>query len=213
LNALCVAALRAAARMAAAFPAPEESFRFAQAAEALDRAMAQLVDPDTGLFLLTRDERGANTQLAIDLALPALFQAGPEEARVRTLLRLVEADFRHPCGLRSLSGDDPAYHPRFGWGLMGGSWPNATAWAAAALAPYRPERAWELAADIADSLFPATGRASGVSVPGQFPEWFDGDTGESAGMSLSPWMPATYVWLIEEGLDPTSSLSPPLRRM
>jgi hypothetical protein len=85
---------------------------------------------------------------------------------------------------------------------MGGSWPNATAWASAAIAPYDPELAWQLAEEIAQSLFPQSVIPPGVSVPGQFPEWFDGDTGESAGMSLSPWMPATYVWLIQERLLP-----------
>ena len=200
LNALCVAALRAAASLADQSGDKAHQARFAAGAAELDAAMTQLVDPNTGYFLLNREESGPNPQLAIDLALPALFQAGPEEARVRTLLRLVEDDFRHPKGLRTLSRDDPAYHPRFAWGLMGGSWPNATAWAAAALYPYRPERAYRLAEEIAFSLFPETWGLPGVSVPGQFPEWFDGDTGESCGMSLSPWMPATYVWLIAEGL-------------
>jgi hypothetical protein len=200
LNAECVAALRAAAQLAEAAGTAEDRQQFRMAAEQLDTAMQQLVDPQTGLFLLTRDEDGPNSQLAIDLVLPALFEAGPEEARLHTLLRLVEPDFRSPCGLRCLSRDDPAYHPRFGWGLMGGSWPNATAWAAAALVPHRPQLAWELAEQIARTLFPETRSVPGVSVPGEFPEWFDGETGESAGMSLSPWMPATYVWLVRERL-------------
>jgi hypothetical protein len=200
LNAECVAALREAALLAGVTGDRRVHENFMLAAQRLDDAMAQLVDPQTGYFLLTRDENGPNPQLAVDLALPALFQAGPEEASVRTLLRLAEDDFRGPHGLRCLSRNDPAYHPRFGWGLMGGSWPNATAWAAAALAPYRRELAWELTEELARALFPETWAAPGVGVPGQFPEWFDGDTGESAGMSLSPWMPATYVWLVEEAL-------------
>ncbi|HZO88694.1 MAG TPA: hypothetical protein VFB38_10185 [Chthonomonadaceae bacterium] len=202
LNAECVAALRAAARLAEAAGDAAHRPLFAQGASQLDAAMAQLIDPQTGLFLLNRDERGPNLMLALDLALPALFAAGPEEARIRTLLRLTEPDFAHPHGLCTLSKNDPAYHPRFGWGLMGGSWPNATAWGAAALAPYRPQRAWELAEALARTLFPETWNApAGVGVPGQFPEWFDGDTGQSAGMSLSPWMPATYVWLVREALE------------
>ncbi|HLV79497.1 MAG TPA: amylo-alpha-1,6-glucosidase, partial [Chthonomonadaceae bacterium] len=198
LNAECVAALRGAGEMAAALGESEDAARFTAAAADLGAAMAQLVDPETGFFYLTRDENGPHPQLTIDLAFPALFQAGPEEARVRTLLRLVEPDFRGPHGLSTLSKDDPAYHPRFGFGLMGGSWPNATTWVAAALAPYRLDLAWELAEEIARALWPETWSLPGVSVPGQFPEWFDGGTGESQGMSLSPWMPATYVWLIEK---------------
>ncbi|HZP81823.1 MAG TPA: hypothetical protein VFB21_09320 [Chthonomonadaceae bacterium] len=200
LNAECVAALRVTARLAEARGEAADAARFAAESERLNAAMTQLVAPQTGLLLLNRDENGPNASLAVDLALPALFEAGPEEARLRTLLRLVGPDFRARYGLRCLSCEDPAYHPRFGWGLMGGSWPNATAWAAAALAPYRPELARELAEEIARALFPENWAAPGVSVPGQFPEWFDGATGESAGMSLSPWMPATYVWLVQERL-------------
>ena len=200
LNALCVAALRAAGELAKGAGDSAGQSRFHTGSRDLSGAMEQLVDPQTGFFFRNRDEQGASSQLTIDLAFPALFRAGPEEPRVRTLLRLAEEDFRCPSGLRTLSNKDPAYHPRFGWGLMGGSWPNATAWVAAALAPYRPDLAWQLAEQIACALFPETRIGSGVGVPGQFPEWFDGDTGESAGMSLSPWMPATYVWLLEEGL-------------
>src|SRR5205814_1734563 len=78
--------------------------------------------------------------------------------------------FRCRRGLRILSQYDPAYHPRFGWGLMGGSWPNATAWAAAAIAHHWPDLAWQLAEEIAQSLFPQKGIPTGVSVPGQFPD-------------------------------------------
>ena len=200
LNAECVAALRAVSRLAEAVGDSVKAQQFQEESTHLSEAMSQLVNPETGMFFLNRDENGANPQLAIDLALPALLQAGPEEARVRTLLRLVEDDFRGPFGLLCLSRNDPAFHPRFGWGLMGGSWPNATAWAAAALAPYHLSLAWELTEQMASTLFPETWIPSAVSVPGQFPEWFEGDTGRSSGMSLSPWMPATFVWLVQEGL-------------
>jgi hypothetical protein len=209
LNALCVAALRGAGRMAQSMRDSTHATLFPKEAEKLSRAMSQLVDPKTGLFALTRESRetdSLNTQLAIDLVLPMLFEAGPKAARIRTAFQIVKG-FRCRRGLRILSPFDPAYHPRFGWGLMGGSWPNATAWAAAAIAPYLPDLAWQLAEEIAQSLFPQKGFSTGVSVPGQFPEWFDGDTGESAGMSLSPWMPATYVWLVQERLN---GAKPPL---
>ena len=83
---------------------------------------------------------------------------------------------------------------------MGGSWYNATAWVSAALSRYDTAGAWQLAEQLAAALFPRSEVSRGVSVPGQFPEWYDPERAESAGMSLSPWMPATFVWLIEEGL-------------
>lgn len=200
LNALCVAALRAVAGLASVAEDPDSATRYSQFAESLSDAMAQLVNPETGLFYLNRDENGANAQIAVDCAFPALFNAGPQEAQRDALLRLIEPDFRCPQGILTLSRNDKAFHPRYGWGLMGGSWGNATAWTAAALARYNAPAAWELAEQLAQSLFPQEGRPCGVSVPGQFAEWFDPDKQESAGMSLSPWTPATFVWLVEEGI-------------
>ncbi|MCX6379818.1 MAG: hypothetical protein NT023_10140 [Armatimonadetes bacterium] len=200
LNALCVAALRAVAGLATSAGDFAAATRYTASAEALSEAMAQLVNPATGMFYLNRDENGANPQIAIDCALPALFNAGPEEAQRNTLLRLIEPDFRCPQGILTLSRNDKAFHPRYGWGLMGGSWYNATAWVAVALARYDAPAAWELAEQLASSLFPQEKRSHGVGVPGQFAEWYDPERNESAGMSLSPWMPATFVWLIEEGI-------------
>jgi hypothetical protein len=38
------------------------------------------------------------------------------------------------------------------------------------------------------------------AVPGEFPERLHGETFESRGMTMSPWMPPTYLWLGVEGL-------------
>ncbi len=200
LNALCVAALRACANLQSVLGRSMDAERFLRSAETLNAAMIQLVDPETGYFYLTRQDGVPNRQLAVDLAFPALFSAGDEEARHKTLLRLMESDFQCPHGILTLSRNDPAFNPRFGWGLMGGSWPNATAWVASALAQRDREGAWELAERLAQTLVPNENYPQGVSVPGQFPEWFAPDTNESSGMSLSPWMPATFVWLVQEGI-------------
>jgi hypothetical protein len=37
-------------------------------------------------------------------------------------------------------------------------------------------------------------------VPGEFPERLHGESFESRGMAMSPWMPPTYLWLGVEGL-------------
>jgi hypothetical protein len=37
-------------------------------------------------------------------------------------------------------------------------------------------------------------------VPGEFPERLHGETFTSKGMTMSPWMPPTYLWLGVEGL-------------
>ncbi len=59
--------------------------------------------------------------------------AGPQERRA-ILSRLNEADFVTPVGLRTISTADAWYFPSYGFGLLGGVWPDLTLWFAVALA-------------------------------------------------------------------------------
>ena len=61
---------------------------------------------------------------------------------------------------------------------------------------YHPDLAWQLTEEIAHVLVPETWAAPGVSVSGQFPEWFDGDTEvESLTEHLSPAARETFLGL------------------
>jgi hypothetical protein len=83
---------------------------------------------------------------------------------------------------------------------MGGIWPNLTAWIGYAVRKFFPDKVVEAMVNIfklIETEFPSKYQNL---VPGQFPERLNGETGASRGMSLSPWMPPTYIWLAFEGL-------------
>ena len=84
--------------------------------------------------------------------------------------------------------------------LLGGVWPNLTAWVAYCLREDHPEKVAEAMRNIyrmSEMLRPVDG---GFIVPGEFPERLHGADFSSEGMTLSPWTPPTYLWLGVEGL-------------
>ena len=123
----------------------------------------------------------------------------PEQAR-RILDLLYSAAFYTPYGIHTVARDEAEYHPHFGHGLMGGLWPNLTAWVAYAGRALYPERLAAMMASVYALSEIENPAAAGHLVPGEFPEWFDGETFESRGMAMSPWMPPTYLWLGVAGL-------------
>ncbi|MCS7221159.1 MAG: hypothetical protein RML36_11940 [Anaerolineae bacterium] len=200
INAECAWALRCAADLAAAIGDAASQARFASEAQALTEAIRErLLSPETGLYLLALDDEGLpRPELTVDQVFPLLAGIAPADVRSRIIERLWSPAWMSPYGLRTVGEDEPTYDPRFGFGLLGGIWPNAWAWAALA---HRadPDR-------LVDALHrlcllcapPAEGKSD--RVPGQFPEWLDGETGENRGMMLSPWFPPTLLWLAMEGL-------------
>ena len=107
----------------------------------------------------------------------------------RSLNLLHGAEFHTPYGTHTVGSGEAEYHPNFGHGLMGGLWPNLTAWVAYAGRSDYPERVAEMMSSVYALSEPAEPAAGGHLVPGEFPEWFDGETFESRGMAMSPWMP------------------------
>ena len=157
-----------------------------------------------GLYLLNRDVDGVNATRTADLVFTVLDMSGPgvaDPARARRILDLLySSPFYTPYGIHTVAHDEAEYHPNFGHGLMGGLWPNLTAWVAYAGRQLYPERLVEMMAAIYALCEMENPLAAGHLVPGEFPEWFDGDTLRSRGMAMSPWMPPTYLWLGFEGL-------------
>jgi glycogen debranching enzyme len=217
INALCYSALCAAADLAGAAGEGVDAARWAEAAEELRTAInSQLTtepDPERregegtgkeGLYLLNRDAEGVNDTRTADLIFTVLDISGPRVAdpeRARRILDLLYSPpFYTPYGIHTVARDEAEYHPNFGHGLMGGLWPNLTAWVAYAGRQIYPERLAELMAAIYAPCEMENPLAAGHLVPGEFPEWFDGETWESRGMAMSPWMPPTFLWLGVEGL-------------
>ena len=150
--------------------------------------------------MLNVSDRGVNATRTADLVFPLLAGVA-DSGRARRSLDLLHGDeFHTPYGTHTVGSEEAEYHPNFGHGLMGGLWPNLTAWVAYAGRSVYPERLAEMMSSVYALSEPEDPVAGGHLVPGEFPEWFDGETFESRGMAMSPWMPPTYLWLGVEGL-------------
>ncbi|MEO8288187.1 MAG: amylo-alpha-1,6-glucosidase [Chloroflexota bacterium] len=200
INALCHAALVAAVELASAAGEADDAARFASAAEQLRTAINSRLTTQDGLYMLNLDSDGVNNTRTADLVFPLLGDVADPAVARRILDLLYSGPFYTPYGIHTVGTDQAEYHPNFGHGLMGGLWPNLTAWVAYAGRQLYPDRLAEMMGAIYALCEMENPLAAGHVVPGEFPEWFDGETWRSRGMAMSPWMPPTYLWLGVEGL-------------
>ncbi|HEY8284261.1 MAG TPA: amylo-alpha-1,6-glucosidase, partial [Chloroflexota bacterium] len=195
INAECVGALRAAAHLAENLGQPEaERQVFSIGAAHLREAMdAYLINPRNGLYYLNIDADGiTHTEVTGDQIFPVIFRACPEDVGFRIISRLNHPDFWTPAGLRTASTADPRYNPARNVGLIGGVWPGLTWWYAFGAARYHP--ALLVRALAASFAHYAADPRTNNTVPGQFSEWFDGESLVNRGMRLSPWEPPRFLW-------------------
>jgi glycogen debranching enzyme len=204
INAECVFALEAAAMLCAVVDDTEHWEKYtAEAAKMREAMMDYLYNDDTGAFVLNYDQdRNYQDNFTADEIFPVVFNvAGPDQRRA-ILKRLLEADFVTPVGLRTISTADAWYFPSYGFGLLGGVWPDLTLWFALALA--RNGMTDEAVHFLAVVYAAMEGGSPRNTVPGEFGEWFDGGSLSNRGMYLSPWTGAKYLWAVAEtvgGLD------------
>jgi hypothetical protein len=127
-----------------------------------------------------------------------MMRACNEETGFRIISRLNCADFWTSAGLRTASRLDPRFDPTSYSGLLGGVWPGLTWWFAFGAARYYPD----IMVRALRSSFEHYGADPKVynTVPGQFSEWFDGESLENHGMRLSPWEPPRFLWAAVEGV-------------
>ncbi|HIE09460.1 MAG TPA: hypothetical protein EYP65_06375 [Armatimonadetes bacterium] len=200
INAECYAALLAASRMASFLGRPPEVVdRFHREAERLKAAMNKhLLDKRTSMYYLNIDLEGnARTEVTGDEVFPIMFGVADRETAFRIVSRLSWPDFWTEAGLRTLSRHSPNYTPDDNVGLTGGVWPGLTFWYAFAAAKYHPEFMAEALRISYRSYIRNPMRCN--TVPGQFSEWFDGESLVNRGMRLSPWEPPRYLWAAVEG--------------
>ncbi len=204
INAEAVFALEAAAMLCAVVDDHEHWERYGQEAQSLrDAVMKELFNHDTGAFVLNYDqERNYQDNFTADEVFPVLFGIGTYEQRRVVLQRLLEGDFATPVGLRTISTADAWYFPSYGYGLLGGVWPDLTLWFTVALARHG---FIDDAVRYLQGLYAAMEAGSPRNtVPGEFAEWFDGGSFSNRGMYLSPWTSAKFLWAVAEtvaGLD------------
>lgn len=200
INAECVAALRESAQMAAQVGRYEDVKKFEDQAERIRMAMDEhLINPDNGLYYLNIDVDGnAHTDVTGDEVFPVMFSACSDETAFRIISRLNAPDFWTSAGLRTASRNDPLYEPSKYSGLLGGVWPGLTWWYAFAAARYHPE--FMVRALRSSFAHYAVDPKKNNTVPGQFSEWFDGESLTNKGMRLSPWEPPRFLWAVIEGV-------------
>src|SRR6202011_6053265 len=107
-----------------------------------------------------------------DEIFPVLFEVAEPQVRKAILRRLMESDFTTPVGLRTISTADSWYFPSYGFGLLGGVWPDLTLWFIVALAR---NGMTNLAVQFLEKIYlTMEGGSAKNTVPGEFGEWFDG---------------------------------------
>jgi hypothetical protein len=204
INAEGVYALEAAAMLCAVVDDHEHWETYTtQARKMREAMMAHLFNDDTGAFVLNYDQdRNYQDNFTADEIFPVLFEVADAQERRVILERLNEADFVTPVGLRTISTADAWYFPSYGFGLLGGIWPDLTLWYVVALAR---NGMTDAAVNFLGAIYAAMeGGSPRNTVPGEFAEWFDGGSFSNRGMYLSPWTGAKYLWAVAEtvgGLD------------
>ncbi len=201
INAECCAALRELAHLAERVDADDAEIKlFADTSAQIRAAMQQhLINPKNGLFYLNVDVHGnPHTDVTGDEVFPVMFHACDDETAFRIIARLNSPDFWTEAGLRTASALDPRYDPAAYSGLLGGVWPGLTWWYAFAAARYHPE--FMVNALRASFEHYSRDPRRHNTVPGQFSEWFDGDSLVNRGMRLSPWEPPRFLWAAIEGV-------------
>jgi hypothetical protein len=127
-----------------------------------------------------------------------MMRVAPEAVAFRIISRLNYPDFVTDAGIRTVSRDSLDYDPYGHWGLLGGIWPGVTWWYAFAAANYHPE--FMVKALRASFEHYNRDPKQYNTVPGQFSEWFDGQSLINRGMRLSPWEPPRFLWAAVEGI-------------
>ena len=199
INSECYAAFRAVAGIAAEIGRQEDCEYFSEQADRLREAInTHLLNPKNGAYYLNIDPDGhAHTEVTADEVFPLLFGVTDEDTARLISTRLSSPDFMTSAGLRTVPSQNPLYIPDKYVGLEGGVWPGVTWWYAIAAATTDPS----LMVNALKSSYRHYIESPGIhnTVPGQFSEWFDGQSLVNRGMRLSPWEPPRFLWALLEG--------------
>ncbi|MDE2571328.1 MAG: hypothetical protein KGM44_02255 [bacterium] len=200
INSECYAALRVCATLGERLAFHDEAERYEREAAALMRAINEhLRDPRTHLYLLAHDVDGvARTDVTSDMVFPIMFRVADDITSKEVMRRLQAEDFWTAAGLRTVPRGSADYHPSKDLGLLGGVWPGVNFWYAFAAA-FHDSAGMVRALRSSYAHYTEDPRAN-YTVPGQFSEWFDGESLTNRGMRLSPWEPPRYLWAAIEGM-------------
>jgi hypothetical protein len=202
INAECARALHLAASLARILGDSATADRYRAAGEQLrDAINKRLVSDRTGLYLLNIDPEGEpHHDITGDQIFPVLFGVADEDRKRAILELLYTPEFWTPFGVRTVGRNQQEYDPDHGVQLLGGIWPNLTAWVAYSSKSHSPRRMVSAMRNIWKISEVENPKAYQNVVPGLFPERLSGETFKSRGMAMSPWVPPTYLWLAYEGV-------------
>jgi hypothetical protein len=202
INSECIFSLELVSKIADSLCKKIDALKYKNHADALrDAFMRKLISEVTNLPLLNIDPNGVkHHDITGDLVFPLLFSVVDDEVAKRIADRLIQPDLWTEFGMRTVSPTEKNYDPEVAYQLLGGIWPNLTAWVGYAVRKFYPEKVAEAMINIFKLIESQKPAKYQNLVPGQFPERLHGVDGSSKGMTLSPWMPPTYIWLAVEGL-------------
>lgn len=164
-----------------------------------DAINRELYNPGNGFYYLNIDMEGTpHTDMSSDQVFPVMFGVAPEDVGYRIISRLTRPDFSNASGIRTVPQTSLQYAPYGYSGLLGGVWPGVTWWCAYASVRYHSS--FHVNALRASYRQYSVDPAKNNTVPGQFSEWFDGESMVNLGMRLSPWEPPRFLWATVEGL-------------
>lgn len=210
INSECAMALRCAAKLAAKLDKQEDAAHFGEEADNLKESIRiKLRSEQTNLYLLNIDTAGKKRHnITGDMVFPLVCGEADETTEELVLQTLYSDAFWTEYGIRTVSAKESEYDPVYGSGLLGGVWPNLSLWTAYASRRKHPDKLVALLENTYKICEVNEPKNYKNVVPGQFPEYMDGETFQSLGMTLSPWVPSTFLWAAVEGLlgvEPTVS--------
>jgi glycogen debranching enzyme len=176
------------------------------AAEDLHQAINRYLRPDASpdaLYYLTINPAGQIVkQDTADELFPVLYGVADKTASSAILSNLYSDHFfvtaaNGAGGFRTISAKEKEYQAKStpeNYGLLGGVWPNLGLWIGrAAAVANRPDLALKaLRATALITEMPDPGEYN--IVPGEFPEYFNGDDMKQRGQPLSSFVPGIFIW-------------------
>lgn len=187
VNSECYYALKMTAELAQEVGDSLNHNRLLAEADDLLQAIQQHLrssDPRNPFYYLNIDPEGQSVaDMTADLVFPVLYGVADEPTSQAILEELFSDRFWIETeggggGIRTVSAADPSYHPEAdfaSYGLMGGVWPNLALWTAKAASLHGCP---ELALKALRSTFLLTKHEDPASynvVPGELPEYLNGD--------------------------------------
>lgn len=212
VNAECYQALVQTSELARAMRDQANSARLMASAENLREAIQKYLratGPINHFYCLNIDPYGHRVEdLTCDLLFPVVEGVADRVLGQRIIRELFSDDFWQGSstgagGIRTVSSMQHGYEAvatAENYGLLGGVWPNVALWAGKAAAT---EGLPDLALRALKGTFLLSARNDPVHynvVPGEFPEYFNGNNLIQKGMPLSPFVPGIYIWSTLEGL-------------